>query len=259
LELLEKTDLSKCSMPDRINGLAGLVSAMCRFEEYHGFKAVIGAAADRLLELKTLVYREDILWKTMDGIPRPLSGAGHGMTGIAEALISAAALLGDARYLPSAADALDYELKMYRRYSERFGTWADLRDMPPKTYMHGYCSGAPGAGIMLSRIMKHDSGQTVRTLTDCVCKSVDTLPLNHTDHLCCGNAAIVEYYLSTGNTAAAGGVLATMYAHRQRFGSYRDPSGRANRSITASLFNGMSGIGYEMLRYAYPDKIPSIL
>ena len=259
LSLLEKADFSGCTEPDRITGLAGLVSALCRFEEYRGCHAVIRAAADRLLELRSFVYRDAVLWKTMHNVPRALSGAGHGMAGIAEALISASDVLADDRYLPAAAGALDYERRVYEWYSERFGTWADLRDMPPGKYMHGYCSGAPGIGVMLSRIReKRDSGQA-RTLANLVRDSVDRLPLNDYDHLCCGNAAIAEYYLTAGDREAAGRVLGTIYARRQANGCYRDSYSNGAGSVTASLFNGISGIGYEMLRFAFPDRIPSLL
>ena len=76
----------------------------------------------------------------MARIPRVLSGAGHGMSGIAEALYAAADVCGDDRYAAAADEALDYELGAHARYAARFGTWADLRDFPPKKYMHGYCA-----------------------------------------------------------------------------------------------------------------------
>lgn len=62
----------------------------------------------------------------MARVPRVLSGAGHGMSGIAEALYAAADVCGDDRYA-AADEALDYELGAHARYAARFGTWADLR------------------------------------------------------------------------------------------------------------------------------------
>lgn len=110
LSLLEKTNFLACTMADRIGGLAGLVAVLCRFEEYRGRKATIRNAADRMLELKTFAYKDYVLWKTLPDVPRVLSSAGHGMSGIAEALMAAADVLGDDRYLPAATEALDYEI-----------------------------------------------------------------------------------------------------------------------------------------------------
>ena len=115
LSVVERADFSGCTVADRIGGLAGLVSVLCRFDEYRSHTTAIRNAADRILELKTLVYRDYVLWKTLTGIPRALSGAGHGMSGIAEALYAAADVCGDDRYVPAADEALDYELEAYAR------------------------------------------------------------------------------------------------------------------------------------------------
>ena len=169
---------------------------------------MIARAADRILELKTFAYRDHVLWKTLARTPRVLSGAGHGMSGIAEALYAAADVCGDDRYVSVADEALDYELCAHTRYEARFGTWADLRDFPPKKYMHGYCAGAPGTGIMARRMMDAGrGGERARMLAELAGGSVRSLPLNPFDHLCCGNAAIAEYYLTVADREAAGRAL----------------------------------------------------
>ena len=272
LSVVEHGDFSDCTVADRIGGLAGLVSVLCRFDEYRGCTTAIRSAAERMLELKTLAYRDYVLWKTLTGVPRALSGAGHGMSGIAEALIAAAWVLDEDRYLPAAIEALEYEVDAHERYAHRYGTWADLRDFPPKRYMHGYCAGAPGTGIMLNRIANMGGDgvaarsaawsqvqEQAHALAELTRASIDKLPLNPYDHLCCGNAAIAEYYLCTGSHADAGRVLGALYERSQREGSYRDATSGASGNVVASLFNGISGIGYEMLRYAYPQAIRSIL
>ena len=122
------------------------------------------------------------------------------MSGMAEALYAAADICGDDRYGGAADEALDYELEAFMRYRDRFGTWADLRDFPPKRYMHGYCAGAPGTGIMARRMLDAGrGGERACMLAERVRRSVDSLPLNSYDHLCCGNAAIAEYYLTVAD------------------------------------------------------------
>ena len=102
-------------------------------------------------------------------------------------------------------------------------------------------------------------GERARALAELVSRSVDGLPLNPFDHLCCGNAAIAEYYLAVEDREAAGRVLATLYERRQKEGEYRDAYSGATGQVSASLFNGICGIGYEMLRYARPHDVQSVL
>ena len=126
--------------------------------------------------------------------------------------------------------------------------------------MHGYCSGAPGIGIMIERIKGMGfTSEKIEKLATYAKSAVDTLPLNVRDHLCCGNSSIVEYYLTVGKHEEAGKVLGAMYERKKAEGDYRYQLYDTNNGKTPSLFYGMSGIGYEMLRYAFPEKIMSIL
>lgn len=260
LALLHRTKFLGCTMADRIGGLAGLVAALCRFEEYRGQTTTIRNAADRILELKTFAYKDYVLWKTMFDVPRVLSGAGHGMSGIAEALIAAADVLDDDRYLSAGTEALDYEIDAYHRYGKKFGTWADLRDFPPVKYMHGYCAGAPGTGIVVNRMLEEGRGDAkAQTIARLVRQSVNTLPLMPFDHLCCGNSAVVEYYLSTGDREAAGRVLGAIAGHDSYEDNPQDFVSNTSCNSIATLFNGIGGVGYELLRYAYPETILSVL
>ena len=89
--------------------------------------------------------------------------------------------------------------------------------------------------------------------------SVRGLPQNSFDHLCCGNAAIAEYYLTVADRDAAGRVLGALHGRRLREGVYRDAHSDASGQVSASLFNGICGMGYEMLRYARPRDVLSVL
>lgn len=259
-ELLDRTAFPRYGAPDRMIGMAGLLSVLCRFDRYREKRDIIRKAADRLLAMKTLEYNGKLLWKPLPDNPRPISGAGHGHAGVAEALYAAARVLGDEKYAAAASEALGFELEIYEKYHEKFGTWADLRSFPPEGYMHGYCSGAPGIGIMLERIRQSGfDGELVEGLARRARDCVDQLPLNGRDHLCCGNSAIAEYYLTAGDHDAAGRVLAAMYERAKKEGEYRYMAYQFNNSVTPSLFYGVSGVGYEMLRYAFPKRIASVL
>ena len=74
-----------------------------------------------------------------------------------------------------------------------------------------------------------------------------------------GGSGIAEYYLSTGNRDAAGRVLGTICGHGLLEGGRQGFFSNASGNAVATLFNGVCGIGYELLRYAYPDTILSVL
>lgn len=254
---LSRYGFSHYGAPDRMAGISGLLSVLCRFDEYRARTELIAAAADRLLAMKTLPYQGKLLWKSFPDKPRPISGGGHGLAGIAEALYAAGAALGDKKYVRAAEDAIGFELEAY---SEKFGTWGDLRSYPPEGYMHGYCSGAPGIGIMLERIRR--AGFETEALERCAAlagQSTDNLPLNARDHLCCGNGAVAEYYMTAGRFDEAGRVLAAMQRRSAEACCYRYLGYACHNGVTPSLFYGAGGVGYEMLRYACPEKILSVI
>ena len=271
LDLLTHTDISAVTDADRITGLSGTLSLLCSYPEFYQkqqVKALIAAIADRLLELRTFEADGFRLWKTVSA-RHLISGAGHGMAGIAESLYAAGRLLSDRRYTDAASDALEYE---ERSYSEKFRTWPDNRSWPAQHYMHGYCSGAPGIGIMMQRILENFSGsdkerpeydRLYRSCTNCalLAKAAnDKLPLLYRDHLCCGNSAIAESFLANGEPEKAGSVLNAMYLRKEKSGDYMTMSaGYHSMKPMISLFYGISGVGYEMLRYAFPDRILPLL
>lgn len=254
---LSRYGFSRYGAPDRMIGISGLLSVLCRFDEYKARPDLIAAAADSLLAMQTLSWKGKRLWKSFPDKPRPISGGGHGLAGIAEALFAAGAALGEAKYARAAEDAIGFELEAY---SERFRTWSDLRTYPPVSYMHGYCSGAPGIGIVLERTRK--VGYESPELEKCAAlakRSVDELPLNARDHLCCGNSAVAEYYMTVGRFDEAGRVLAAMQHRSAQAGGYRYLGYACHNGVTPSLFYGAGGVGYEMLRYACPETILSVI
>ena len=104
LFLLEKAkavlfllDFEDCEKTDKAGGLAGLIVTLCRYEEFYKDEKIlklIDRLAQKLSSLKTLEYEGRVLWKTLDHKNHPISGAVHGMTGIAEAFLMADLRLG---------------------------------------------------------------------------------------------------------------------------------------------------------------------
>ena len=246
--------------PDVISGASGLLSELC-VSPLGADHDLIGRCADRLLQTKTLIQPDGtLLWDTL-GKKRAISGAGHGMAGIGAALMHAYDATGEGRLLRAASDAFAWESRIY---SEKLDTWPDLRLPGTPGAMHGYCSGAPGIGLMLLSCM-HERSQIPNwdTNMDRAIGACLHRELRFRDHLCCGNAAAVDFLLEAGHrlqredlTQDAHRMLCEMAQRAQDDYSYL-PSGY-QAAFTPTLFYGAAGVGYIMLRAA-DDALASVL
>ena len=79
------------------------------------------------------------------------------------------------------------------------------------------------------------------------------------DHLCCGNMSTVDYFLETGDREAAGKLLNDVVKRKDENGCYKlGLSGeKSNNNVT--LFFGLAGIGYELIRFTDPEAYETVL
>ena len=257
---LKKIDVSAYKETDKVSGLSGLIVTLCRYEElytYDGIKDVIRALCDRLKSLKTLEWEETFVWKTMSDKNHPISGAVHGMAGIAEAFFLADLRLGRSDYMEPALAALSFEDRVY---SEDLGGWEDRRVPGVHVLAKGNCYGAPGMGIIFNRLKNEGIKDVMLDRNEM--RAYDTVVSSRLllrDHLCCGNMSTVEYFLETGRVEDAGRLLYRLVNSAGSRGAYAlgYENSRTNDNVT--LFYGLAGIGYELLRYADPKGVPTVL
>lgn len=261
LQLLDKVEIEQSRQLDVYSGVAGLLIELCRIYRKSGTKLAlphIRRCAERLLRGRILTYRGRLLWDTCHK-KRPISGSGHGMAGIADALSWASVILGDSRCREAACAALDFE---HGIYSKKLGNWPDLRNSPVSVRaMQGLCSGAPGVGLALLRCRENGLGSPEldedieRAKLSCM-----TIKPVYRDHLCCGNSSTVDFLLSvSGCQEQAGRLLAFMKSRKDNEGSYRFMPPVYRQVPCLDLFFGAAGIGYEMLRYVGVPKLEQIM
>jgi lantibiotic modifying enzyme len=201
-------------------------------------------------------------WPSRDG--SLLAGFAHGAAGIAYALGALADATGDSRYRQAAIHAQVYEQSVY---SEDERNWPvlekALRGRP--IFMTTWCHGAPG--IALSRLALLQTARTDSTLADLVHAVETTVErgFGPIDHLCCGNFGRADVLLTVGIAMRRPDLVelarrgsAAVIAAADRHGSFRLLPGDVAH-FEAGLFRGYSGIGYEMLRLAEPESVPSVL
>lgn len=255
---------------DIVAGAAGTIAALRAVHTLHpnGPAAdVIRAAADHLLQTSE-PHGAGISWMPAliadnSLATQPLAGFGHGTAGIAWALAEAAHLLGEQRYADAARSAIDYERELFVPETQ---SWRDVRDDTGDATINAWCHGSIGIG--LSRLGVRETLYSADTTdVDAEINAAITnareggFGLSHS--LCHGDAGAVELFLSAstalkrpdlgaeaGRHAAA--VLSTIDSEGWLCGL---PYGQA----APSLMVGLSGIGYQLLRTADPDRVPSML
>ncbi|WP_115864476.1 type 2 lanthipeptide synthetase LanM [Halorussus litoreus] len=190
---------------------------------------------------------------------QPLTGVAHGAAGIGYALARLAAATGEGRFREAAHDAVAFEDD---HYDPAAGEWADLRARADGT-VDGWCNGRTGIGLArLGTLTALPDDAVHRDVERALSEApVDWLPPH--DHACCGGASWIELFLQAGRQLDA-----PEYEQRARRIAGRVVAGTdegwwALKAGTPTrpdptLFRGLGGVGYALLRVANPE-LPSLL
>jgi type 2 lantibiotic biosynthesis protein LanM len=269
--LLPPSVIQKDTYHDIIAGSAGCIVGMLSLYNQTGHQEALEKAdlCGRRL-LKNMRENKDGTcgWNSTGG--KMLSGFSHGQAGIAYALLKLFECTGINIYRDTAERAIRYENTLFSR---EVNNWADLRtlnDLPGAgpSYMWSWCHGAPGIG--LARLASQHILNNTEVETDIRNAIHGTLELSvnatYRDHLCCGNMGLADILLyfaaKTGDRGLliGSGKKTNRVLHAaEKNGHYNLLFGAGEDLINPGFFQGISGIGYALLRQACPEKFPSIL
>lgn len=227
--------------------------------------AVIAAAADRLAT--TAEPSGGIpswLSKTLreQGISAaPLAGLGHGVAGIAWALTEVGGLLGRQECEALAREAVTYERRLF---DPGDGTWRDLRSIGDQARICAWCHGAVGIGLArLASGPRLEIGPEIEREIDAAIAASRRDGFGTSHCLCHGDSGTIELLLTAAEVTGRAELLVEAERHAARVvRSVRADGWMCGVPFgveTPSLMVGLSGIGYEMLRVAAPDQVPSVL
>jgi len=204
-----------------------------------------------------------IAWPSYFPAEGPLTGLAHGASGIGWALLELAAISGEVRFKEAALKAFSYERSLF---SIERRNWPDLRrphSSDGRSFMVGWCHGAPGIALTRLRALKHVDDPTMPG--DIVAGLETTIGEGFRgDHsLCHGSLGNIEPLLQ------ACGSLGThpWSSHVDRISatilrSIHDDGWICGVPLgieTPGLMTGVAGIGYGLLRLADPSRTPSVL
>jgi lantibiotic modifying enzyme len=206
-------------------------------------------------------------WPGHEGLM--LAGFAHGAAGISHALIRLFRSSREAVFLDAAKEGFAFERGVFCPETRNWPLlqYAEGATEPRAIDMKAWCHGAPG--VALSRACGLDlvDDADTRGDLDVALEATMGVGLGGLDHLCCGNLGRVDAVLTAGQildhrglVREAGGRAAMVVRRATTRGAYGlrlDES--ENRCFLPGFFQGISGIGYQLLRLAEPSLLPSVL
>ena len=260
--LLSKRLIRGLREADVIAGASGTLLSLLSLHSRTNDAGILAKAVDCgdvLLDERALAPTGMRSWRDSSGAF--LTGFSHGAAGICYALLRLYAVTGDAELRRAALDGIAHETALFDRAR---GNWPDLR-LPADDgsgFGTSWCQGAPGIG--LARLACADLGAAVGPDIDAAISTTVAVAGGENDQLCCGAMGRTELLLSAARRRgrpelehAALEIAGSVLRRAERSGSFG--FGLKGTVDNPALFQGAAGIGYQLLRLAAPEKVPSLL
>ncbi|MDN5202875.1 lanthionine synthetase LanC family protein [Fulvivirgaceae bacterium BMA10] len=258
---------------DVMDGAAGTLLALLALYEATGKAEILDRAiycGEHCLENRTKSFRRYQVWKTVEN--KALTGFAHGSSGIAYALMRLFEICRNDVFLKASEEAILFEQDLFNTSIKNWSISEPINVNSKKliepTFQNTWCYGAVGIG--LSRIgVSHllTPHQIKNDIQHSINQSYDDLRVLESDmhHLCCGTMGRIELLITAGTKLCDCDAMRTAVSSTLELINIMNKRGYFNLPEivpglhTPSLFQGITGIGYEMLRILNPDKIPSVL
>jgi lantibiotic modifying enzyme len=199
-------------------------------------------------------------WATLEG--KLATGFSHGAGGIAYALLRLYKTTQETDFLEAAEEAIAYERTLF---SPSAGNWQDVREDKP-SFMTSWCHGAPG--IALGRLggLEILDTKEIRQEIAVAINTTQQFGLQNLDHLCCGNFGRMEVLLLAASKLSPSELgnkvqkqAAWVVERAKQVGAFYLFPELSGEVYNPGFFQGTAGIGYQLLRLAYPESFPSVL
>jgi type 2 lantibiotic biosynthesis protein LanM len=253
---------------DVLGGTAGCLGGLLALYQCAPSERTLAAAVqcgDHLIA-SARQMETGIGWLTPMTKERPLAGFSHGVAGISLMLLALESVTGEERFRTAALQGLAYERSLF---SPEMRNWPDLRDKDgagvsnEDNFMLAWCHGAPGIGISRLCSLRYFDDDTIREEIDAALKTTLAYGFGRNHSLCHGDLGNLELVLLASQkldqpqwseelNRLASIILESIKSQGWLCGI---PLGVE----TPGLMTGLAGIGYQLLRLAHPERIPSVL
>ena len=247
---------------DVLSGAAGALLGLLSLHRTTGDRAALRIATrcgEHILDNRVTDSDTGLrAWRTLHD--RITTGFAHGASGIGCALRRLANATGRNVFRAAAAEGWTFERRLRARRRapgpERRATTHDL----PRAWPWSWCHGAAGTG--LARLDALDDGDA-RSDVEAAVRNAPSRGTAEADGLCCGRMGRADFLFSAGlrlgrrdlceaaESIGRDTVTNALAAGRYRIGT--------DEGFRPGLFQGASGIGYQLLRLQAPNTVQSVL
>jgi type 2 lantibiotic biosynthesis protein LanM len=256
--LIERDDVL-----DIIGGAAGSIGALIGLYRRASSRAALNVAiqcGEHLVQ-RAKPLGDGIAWPAPFASGKALTGFSHGAAGEAWALQQLACATGERRFSDVAAGALAYERGLFNPQHQN---WPDLRENAAgeAAFCVAWCHGAPGIGLARLSTLADGDAVSRGEIESALQATVASGP-GHGHCLCHGDLGNLDLLLE-----AARRLDDPKWAHElQRLAvvaltDIERNGWRCGLPLdvqSPGLMTGVAGIGYQLLRLANPEQVPSVL
>jgi lantibiotic modifying enzyme len=173
------------------------------------------------------------------------------------------AVTGDGALLAAAQEGIAYEDSLF---VPEASNWLDLRAEEQPAFMTTWCHGAPGIGLARIAGLPMLTTPHVRQDIDAAIQTTQAFGVQGVDYLCCGSLGRADILLAASSRLSRPDLseLANTWAWQivtraEETGEFALHPLLPKSVYCPGFFRGTAGIGYELLRIAHPDALPSVL
>lgn len=205
-------------------------------------------------------------WQTIPGFP-PLTGMSHGAAGIAYSLFWLAAVSRQERFHAMALEGLAYERDLY---SPEQKNWPHLLESEQsesqgkngQRFRYFWCHGAPGIGLARLASLPYLHDELMGEEIEAALQTTLARGFGHNHSLCHGDFGNLETLLLASQTLYPAYKKSVEQITAMLVESIPVSGWVCGAPLgieTPGLMRGLAGIGYQLLRLAAPEKVPSVL
>ncbi|MBN3880134.1 MULTISPECIES: type 2 lanthipeptide synthetase LanM family protein [unclassified Nostoc] len=248
---------------DIMSGSAGAILGLLTLHQATANPAVLEQAitcGHHLLNHRTASNAGLRAWATLNG--KLLTGFSHGASGVAYSLLRLYETTQDKVFKEAATEAIAYERSVFSPIAQN---WPDFRSEKPE-FLTSWCHGAPGIGFARLGSLAILDTDEIRQEIEIALQTTQKFGMHEIDHLCCGNFGRIEVLLIAAQqlgrsefSETAQKQAAWVVKRAENTGSFQIFPNLFRGTYNPGFFQGAAGIGYELLRLAYPDSLPSVL
>lgn len=247
--------------PDVLSGAAGALLAFLHLYKLRPDQRLIdrcSALGESILQCQ----QADNGWR-VPYFQRSLLGMGHGVAGIAYALLRLYAITGSEPLRQSALAGLAFERS---HFCPQAKDWPDLQQCAKTRFMTGWCAGAPGIGLarLGSLGVLEDDSDLYEEIEWAIAATQRHLGKHH-HHLCCGEAGRITFLAMAARRLNRPELFAIALSAALKLTDFSEQTGHwrlqefSERNIIPGLLDGVAGIGLSFLSLISPASTSQVM